>query len=259
MLFYETEWYRKFSKLDRHKNIFHAFGVDTDIMKNKNLEKEYDIISVGTFAKYKRYDKLEKIPGKKIAIGHFYGKNNNPIISSLKKNNVEVKDYVKYDKLCDFYNRSKLCYVPCRIDGGGERAVLEARACGIEVKIENDNNKLKELINSPIYDHIYYAKQIIKGIKITINKQFINKKMNNRDNNNIRKITIDNKSFLMYNTNLSDAVLRGIYLNLGWEAYSIRLWYLLSKSADTIIDIGSYTGIYSIISSLISNKKYICF
>ncbi len=174
VLFYETEWYRKHSRLDRHNNIFHALGVDTNIMKKRNLTKEYDVLSVGHFAAYKRYNKLEQMPGKRLAIGQINGKHKrgekiNPIIVSLQKNNVEVKDYMDYEKLSEHYNKSKLCYVPCTTVGGGERAVLEARACGTDVKIEDDNPKLKELLEGPIYDHEYYANQILKGITVTLN------------------------------------------------------------------------------------------
>ena len=72
---------------------------------------------------------------------------------------------MQYDKLAEYYNKSKLCYVPCKLHGGGERAVLEARACNIPVKIENDNIKLKELLDSEIYSSEYYANQIDHGIK----------------------------------------------------------------------------------------------
>jgi hypothetical protein len=51
-------------------------------------------------------------------------------------------------------------YVPDDVFGGGERAVLEARSLGVQVAIEDDNPKLKELLTSPIYDHVYYAQQL---------------------------------------------------------------------------------------------------
>ena len=60
---------------------------------------------------------------------------------------------------------SKNVYIPASIQGGGERAVLEARACNIKVTIEDDNPKLKELLTSQIYDHHYYSDQLNYGIK----------------------------------------------------------------------------------------------
>jgi len=161
ILFYETHWYYNYAKLHRHKNSIHAFGIDTDIMKKIDIQKEYDVIFVGNICNYKRPLKLLSIPGKKICLGF---QSDKAIVKILKDNNVEIKDFVTYQELSSYYNKSKLAYIPCEIHGGGERAVLEARSCNIEVKIENDNNKLKELINSQIYSSKYYAKQIEKGI-----------------------------------------------------------------------------------------------
>ena len=88
------------------------------------------------------------------------------LVSTLKSANVEVRDFLEYDDLSKFYNKSKLCYIPCQTHGGGERAVLEARSCGINVEIENDNDKLKELLTSPIYSSEYYSEQIEKGLML---------------------------------------------------------------------------------------------
>jgi len=49
--------------------------------------------------------------------------------------------------------------------GGGERAIWEARACGCNVVVENDNAKLLELTDNEIKDHHYYYEQLLRGIK----------------------------------------------------------------------------------------------
>ena len=159
ILFYETKWYYNYACLNRHSNTYHAFGVDNEIMKPYIQEKIYDVIFVGNIINYKRPLKILDLPGKKICLG-FQG--DKLIIKKLLENDVEIVEFVEYNKLADYYNKSKLCYVPCSIHGGGERAVLEARSCGIPVKIEDDNPKLKELCESEIYSSIYYSKQIEK-------------------------------------------------------------------------------------------------
>jgi hypothetical protein len=159
VLFYETEWYYNYANLKRHKNAYHAFGINTQVMKPLNLEKEYDVIFVGAIKSYKRPLKILKYPGKKICLGV---NSDNKMVEKLRSSGVEVREFIEYDELCMFYNKSKLCYIPCEIHGGGERAVLEARACGINVEVEPDNNKLKELLLSPIYSSEYYAEQIEK-------------------------------------------------------------------------------------------------
>lgn len=160
ILFYETKWYYNYAKLNRHPNAYHAFGIDTEIMKPSEEEKEYDVIFVGNLCNYKRPLMLLNLPGKKVCLGF---KTDKLIMKKLSDNNVEIIEFIEYSKLSKYYNKSKMCYIPTTLHGGGERAVLEARSCGIPVKIEDDNPKLKELIESEIYSSQYYANQIEKA------------------------------------------------------------------------------------------------
>lgn len=165
LLFYETNWYYNYAKLNKHHNAYHAFGIDKNIMKKINIEKEYDVIFVGAICDYKRPLKILNMEGKKLCIGT---KDNKKLENELKMNNVEIVDFVSWEDLAIYYNKSKLCYIPCTLHGGGERAILEARSCGIPVKIEDDNPKLKELCESEIYTVEYYAQQVENGILKTI-------------------------------------------------------------------------------------------
>ena len=56
-------------------------------------------------------------------------------------------------------------YIPASTIGGGERAVLEARACERNVEVEPDNPKLQELLTCTVYEEKYYASQLKRGIK----------------------------------------------------------------------------------------------
>ena len=168
IFFYETNWYYNTNKsiFKNFKHCYHAFGVDTNIMYDyKQENKEYDVISIGTFAAYKRQHLITKYEGKKIIYGNKYGNEKTPIIKNLENKGVIIEEAVSYFELAKVYNNCKLCYIPCAINGGGERAVLEARACGIPVHVEKDNIKLKELCESKIYTHIDYAECIENGIK----------------------------------------------------------------------------------------------
>ena len=171
LLFYETRWYYNSDPLLKyHKNCYHGFGIDTNIMKpQENPNKIYDVISIGTFAQYKRQHLITKFEGKKAVYGNKYGNDNNPIVKYLENNGVEVFDAIPYQDLCNVYNSSKMCYVPCTVDGGGDRCVLEARACGINVQIEPDNPKLQELYECKIFNHIEYSEMIENGIKKLFN------------------------------------------------------------------------------------------
>lgn len=170
VLFYETDWYE--DKIDHHPNIVHAFGVNTDIYKPLEDCKIWDVVSVGAFAAWKRQHLLLEKEGVKLVIGEI--QKDNPreslaILSELLINNVMVSDMVKPETLALIYNAARTVYIPADLNGGGERAVLEARACGVDVEVEDDNPKLKELLSSPVYDHKYYADQLKKGINSCFN------------------------------------------------------------------------------------------
>jgi acetyltransferase-like isoleucine patch superfamily enzyme len=168
VLYFETFWY--YPQIKHHPNCVHAFGIDKSVMyKMENIQKKYDWICVGAFTNYKRYNLFLEKQGRKIAIGESHYSDSSEIIGKLKERDVEIYNFMPYPELVKFYNESKALYVPATVDGGGERAVLEARACGIDVFIEEDNPKLKELLKSPIWDEDYYSQQLIKGIENILN------------------------------------------------------------------------------------------
>lgn len=167
VLWFETFWYRDL--LPRHKRKIHAFGISTSEYKPKKLEKTIDVLSIGAITGYKRHEKIINQKGKnKLVVGDLNYVDSTQIISNLNDNNINIKEYVSAKDLSDLINKSNLVYIPCSINGGGERAVLEARSCNIKVKIEQDNPKLKELLSSPIWDERYYSLQIKKGIEDVI-------------------------------------------------------------------------------------------
>lgn len=175
VIYYETEWSLEWLKNQiPDGNFVHAFGVNTDIFKEdeafkySELSPVFDYMTVGAFSMWKRQSKLVEKTGTRLAVGQLQRNNQREsiaIMADLITNNVMVCDTVEPKKLVAFYNLSRTIYIPAEIMGGGERAVLEARACGKNVEIESDNPKLEELLTSPIWDHKYYAYQLKEGIK----------------------------------------------------------------------------------------------
>ncbi len=173
ILFYETTWYKQF--IDYHPNIVHAFGIDTSKMQAQaNTSKVYDIISIGSFKHYKRLHLLLLKKGRKLFVGEIPKKFNKKNLQDyffyflLVLFRIEIKDFMDYKELSTFINQSKKVYIPASINGGGERAVLEARSCGVPVEVEKDNPKLQSLLSTPIYDHHYYAEKLEKGIQTVL-------------------------------------------------------------------------------------------
>jgi hypothetical protein len=87
---------------------------------------------------------------------------------------VEVFDFMSYTELADCYRRAQNVLVAASIEGGGERSVLEARACAARVHVADDNPKLQELATQPVvWDHEYYSRQVNRGVRtMCVNRRF---------------------------------------------------------------------------------------
>lgn len=158
IIFYETDWIKKNYISSVKTRLVKAFGINTNIFEKLELDKIWDYLSVGAFAYWKHHEMLADKFGNKICIGEIQRDNmreSMDIITQLLKNNVAVSGMIEPEMLAKFYNMSNTVYVPADVNGGGERTVLEARACGCKIEIEN-NEKLQELIDGPIYTHIDY-------------------------------------------------------------------------------------------------------
>ncbi len=175
VLFYETEWAREWlnqvgfaQRFSPHAKFIHAFGVNTDIFwKQPGTPKIFDWLSVGSFSTWKRHHLITKKNGVRLVIGEIQQDNLSEsldILSNLVINGVGIMDMVDTETLGRIYNASKNVYIPGNLLDGGERAVLEARACNVSVEVEDDNPKLKSLLDVRVWDHHYYRDQLYKGI-----------------------------------------------------------------------------------------------
>ena len=184
VLYYETHWYAKtFLSTERHPRKFHAFGADVDAMRDHCrrartiAKKSYDWLFVGAFADHAGFKRPELIghrQGRRLAVGKLRdnsleGPNVSTaaaaVVDALRTLGVDVRPPVPWgfplaSLLVDTYH----VLVPDHTFGGGERLVLEARACDTDVAIEPDNPKLDDLQNGPLYSPLYYAGQLEKGI-----------------------------------------------------------------------------------------------
>lgn len=160
VVWYETMTYK--THVANHPYVFHAFGIDSDIFYPRGLSKTIDVLSIGAFKKYKRFEKINSLSGRKVIIGNNKTSESKEIINTLK--DVEVISYVSQEEMAIIINKSRLVYIPAGPQGGGERAVLEARACGVEVKVEPDNHKLLELCKGSIWNQETIKRGILDGI-----------------------------------------------------------------------------------------------
>ena len=178
-LVYETEWYQKWQNLNqRHSNVHQAFGIDTTIMRRQNEgggggggREEmspmivWDLLFVGWMAPWKRLEMFAakyramcdsaKKKGEKrpmaIAIGKLDAVDeSSSIVAMLQRDGIIVRSEVPYDELAELIQSAREVYIPSTVQGGGERAVLEAMAMGVRVSVAEDNEKLLELASMKV-------------------------------------------------------------------------------------------------------------
>lgn len=173
VIWYENDWVLKnyldeLRRFSLDTQFILCFGVNTEIYRDLNLKREIDLLGVGALAYWKRWHEFIGRPGVKLIIGEYQKDNeveSNDIATALLRNGIGVMPVVSAQKLAYFYNLTQKVYVPASIIGGGERAVLEARACGCQIEIEPDNPKLEEYLNwTPLPDHKWCAERLKEGI-----------------------------------------------------------------------------------------------
>eukprot|EP00948_MAST-09A_sp_MAST-9A-sp1_P000080 g80.t1 len=176
LLVYETDWYEKF--ILSHPNRIQAFGIDTSVVKETTLPvyRDIDVLFVGTLTDYKRplklidrqrelISRLGKVPHI-IAIGSKSADDSESIVRTLEAAGITVMSEIPYPQLAKLYARAKELYIPSYHYGGGERAVLEARAMKVPfIHVEPDNEKLEQLRDGIFMDEGYYGKQLQKAVE----------------------------------------------------------------------------------------------
>lgn len=155
-----------------------AFGTNTDLFRNLNTPKIIDALYPAAFANWKEQIKFAEICRienlKGLCVG--YIQQNNPdesfkIIDEVTKLGTSVMDWVHPSTLTWIYNMSKEVIVTANASGGSERAVLEAKACEVPVRLATSSPKLLELgkLSSQEvqenFNHHTYAKQLKEGIE----------------------------------------------------------------------------------------------
>jgi hypothetical protein len=162
VLFYETPWYER--RIARHPRRIHAFGVDTRVMRpDAGVARDVDWLSVGALKPYKRHELLAGRSGRRVVVADRVGADP-ATVRALEEAGVELRDYGSYEYLAGWYRRARNVLVGCTTEGGGERALFEARACGAHVDMPGDNPKLERLRDAPLWDHHYFADRLAEGL-----------------------------------------------------------------------------------------------
>lgn len=179
VLFYESDWVKQNYLNGVDENLVEMVkcqgGVNTTIYKPMNLPKIIDYIGIGALASWKRWEKMVNKTGVRLVVGEYQAGNEQEslgIARYLIANGIAFMPLQSATTLAYLINLSKCVYIPASTTGGGERAVCEARACGVPVEIEPDNPKLQEYIDwQPLPDQNYCHQQFLEGINRILKHQ----------------------------------------------------------------------------------------
>lgn len=173
-IFVETPWYaEKWQELGLDTHI--AFGTNTDLFRPiPGQAKVFDYIFPAAFASWKRHQLFCRYPGNKLAVGQIQDNGVDKWCWEIcLKSGVMVMPLVTQEALAWLYNASRCVGITSSLIGGGERAILEGLACGLEVRVEPDNEKLVRLLadqKKHLLTHKDYAKSLMTGIKEVVGK-----------------------------------------------------------------------------------------
>lgn len=123
-----------------------AFGVNTDIFYPANVEKIYDGMHQATCASWKRLDLFAKaLKNRGIVCGRDQETDPNGFIA-CRKYGVTLLPEQPYKKVAELLNQSYTLVQTSEFWGGGQRATLEAMACGIPPIVMSDSPKNREYV-----------------------------------------------------------------------------------------------------------------
>jgi len=81
--------------------------------------------------------------------------------------------------------------------------------------------------------------------------QSINQAVSRWDISGKVKLNLHGKSFYMF-SKCDDQIVHRLYYGLAWEDSELKVWSILSEKANTILDIGANTGVFTIVSNKIN-------
>lgn len=158
-------------------NFRHAFGTNTDLFFDRNQPKIIDALYPAAFANWKhqevfaQYCQENNLKG--LAVGYIQKDNlaeSMELINECISRGVAVMDWIPYQSLALLYNMSKEVIITADASGGCERAILEAKASSVPLKVISTSQKLLDLARlseaevREKWNHLEYARKLKEGI-----------------------------------------------------------------------------------------------
>lgn len=145
IIFVESRSWLKWMK-DMGLNAVQAFGTNTEIFKPVKQPKVFKAFFPATFATWKRHELFAKAMGKDGLVCGWWQEHEPRCVEVCFENNVAVLHHQMPESIVHLYNMSHAVVITSRDDGGSQRAVLEAMACGIPPIVMVDSDKCREYV-----------------------------------------------------------------------------------------------------------------
>lgn len=145
-----------------------AFGVNTDIFYPRDIPKLYDGMHQATCASWKRLDLFAKaLKDKGVVCGR--DQESDPLgFMECRKYKVNLLPEQPYSEVARLLNQSYTMVNTSEFWGGGQRATLEAMACGIPPIVMSDSPKNREYVEDSGFGLIVEPRE--EDIRVAINQ-----------------------------------------------------------------------------------------
>lgn len=145
IIFVESRSYLKWFR-DMGINAVQAFGTNTEIFKPTKQPKIFKAFFPATFAGWKRHDLFAQAMGRDGLACGWWQPHEPHCHEVCFQHGVATLHHQMPESIVHLYNMSHTCLITSNDQGGSQRSVLEAMACGIPPIVMSDSDKCREYV-----------------------------------------------------------------------------------------------------------------